>query len=367
MVLFKEFILSFMIGILVLSSAMVVHAQQWNPYVGKASIAPEPLMPVEFKGAGVLSFQIGNQGDHLPLIKNQEMSLVITLAKGAPGTEDPLAGIGGSWAGFFSWSYEKEYNSFMGVQVRDIPANSSGYISLEYQVAVNTPDAYPGNGFNVNLQPPPRTNGINNTADDAVSAYTYVRARDYGNAPASYGSASHEINIFRNPETGEYENYIYLGSSVYPDPAERFALHADDDIQEINDNDGVVIPVLYQGDTVTIPVLVTVHDVSAGTLNAWFDWKGDGNFSGAGKKVTETPIHVFQSGTYGLKVQVPDSAITSRPTFARFRIGATGGPAGHNAWGEVEDYRVIIKSKAEKELQPAMVEENLSNPNIHIK
>jgi hypothetical protein len=368
MALSKEFIRSFMPGMLVLLSAMFVHGQQWNPYVGHATIAPDPLMPMEFKGAGVLSFQIGNQGDPLPLIKNQEMTLVITLVKGIPATSDPLAGISGPWAGFFEWSYEKEHNSYRALQIKDIPGNSSGFITIEYQVTVNTAASNPGNGFNVNLQPPPYANGINSTADDAVSGYTYVMAKDYGDAPASYGSASHDINIFKNPETGEYENYIYLGSAVNPEPGDLFSSGADgDDLQGINDDDGVAIPVLYQGDTVTIPVVVTVHDVSAGTLNAWFDWKGDGNFSGEGKKITGTPLHIFQSGTYELKVQVPDSAITSRPTFARFRIGANGGPVGHNAWGEVEDYMVIIKSKTEKELQPAKVEENLSNPNIQIK
>lgn len=341
-------------------SAQFAFSQRWNPYVSGGSVTPDPMIPVEFKGTGRLSFTVGNQGeDPLHLVKNQEMTMVITLSNGLPAHEDPVAAIGGSWAEYFNWTFDPEYRSYFALQNRDIPGYSSGEITIGYRVTVNTQSVNPANGFNVNLQPPPYSNGINSTADDALSFYTFVRALDYGDAPSDYGSAVHEINIFRNPETGEYENYMYLGSVVDPEPGDQFSSNADgDDLNGIDDEDGVIIPILYQGDTLTIPVTVTVHDHASGALNAWFDWNGDGNFSGTGEKVQETPVHVFESGTIGLKIMVPDSAITSRQTFARFRLGANDGPQGYNPWGEVEDYAVIIKPKSEKEEnQPVEVED----------
>ena len=41
---------------------MYSNAQSWNPYVNDGAANPNPLLPMEFNGGGVLSFHIGNSG-----------------------------------------------------------------------------------------------------------------------------------------------------------------------------------------------------------------------------------------------------------------------------------------------------------------
>jgi hypothetical protein len=174
-----------------------------------------------------------------------------------------------------------------------------------------------------------------------VSSYTYVRAWDYSDAAAPYPVAWHEINITKS--NGQYNRYIMLGSLV--DHEDGFIQGPNglaDDLNGLDDEDGVVMPPLSLGSTVQIPVSVTAYDNSYGFLNAWIDWNGDGDFNDPGEKLTPTPILVTASGLYHINTTVPNDAVTTTPVIARFRIGANMGPAGVNPWGEVEDYEVQI-------------------------
>jgi hypothetical protein len=116
-----------------------------------------------------------------------------------------------------------------------------------------------------------------------------------------------------------------------------------DDLNLTDDEDGVIFPRLVQGDTVDIPVVVTVHDFGIGIINAWFDWNGDGDFNDIGETI-DKPITVFEDDTVEIQVIIPDSAVISKPTFARFRIGDKSVIAGEeeSLWGEVEDYQVQV-------------------------
>ncbi len=48
-----------------------------------------------------------------------------------------------------------------------------------------------------------------------------------------------------------------------------------DDLNNIDDEDGVVFPPLTRGLTASISVTI----VGIGYLNAWIDWNGDGDFN----------------------------------------------------------------------------------------
>lgn len=341
----KRLLFAVMLGFVVL----VAGAQKWNPYAGRAAVTPSPMLPREFDGTGELTFVVGNSGEQvMKRVADQEMTLTITLSNGTPADQDPLASVGGTWAEKFNWSYDPSVNTYMGVQKEDIPATSEGLITIRYKVSVNSRITSPANGFNVNLQQPPYTNGINLTHDDGVSAYTYVQANDYGDAPESYGEAVHEINVYKDPGNGNYLNYIVLGSSVDPEPTGSHTLAADgDDLGGSDDEDGVVFPELVQGDTVALPVVVTIHDVGYGVLTGWIDWNGDGDFTDPGEKIVG-PVDFFESGTKTLTLMVPSDAEIYKPVYARFRLGEKkGSPAGLHEWGEVEDYRLIIKEKEE--------------------
>lgn len=345
-----------LVGTILLLVFPGLKAQEWNPYVAQATMTPAPLIPAEFEGSGTFTFVVGNSGSHvMKRVENQEMTMMITLSLGFPAEEDPLRSIGGSWARKFSWSYDSQINTFTATQTEDIPAGSEGTVVIRYKVGANSPASAPANGCNVNLQQPPYTNGINLTHDDNLSAYTYVQAFDYGDAPGIYGVAVHEIDVSRDRGTGRYTNYVFLGASVDPEPASLHSPDADaDDLNGKDDEDGVLFPELERGDTVTIPVKVTVHEGGYGVVYGWMDWNADGDFTDPGEKIAG-PIDFFESGTKTLTLAIPAGAETSRPVYARFRIGENKpNPSGLNAWGEVEDYRVMVSTeKPEKESQHA--------------
>jgi hypothetical protein len=78
-------------------ASLSVPAQSYNPYVNQGKVTPAPMLPVEFNGEGILSFNVGNSGSNpLPLVANQEMTLAITLSYGIPGNADPLAALAGT-------------------------------------------------------------------------------------------------------------------------------------------------------------------------------------------------------------------------------------------------------------------------------
>lgn len=327
--------------------AVFTYAQSWNPYVNQG-IVSSVMLPSEFGGTGEVSFNIGNTGsDPLPFKQNDSkdnLSFVVTLKNGVPDKNNPVASIGGTWKSFFDWSYDSANKTFTAVQKRTIPGSEQGSITLGYKVTDNTAMAAAANGFIVNLKTPAYMAGKNNSQDDAVSSYSFTRAYDYGNAPMSYGSASHEINLLKDI-SGQYLKYIYLGKKVLPELDELNSGRTDGyNKKDDSDNDGVTFPVLTAGQTASIQVEVTAHHDSYGILNAWFDWNADGDFNDAGEKVTGSPVVVYSSGNYNLQVNVPVDAVTSQPTFARFRIGANSGPTASNSWGEVEDYQIFIES-----------------------
>lgn len=342
--------------VIILFMGMLFHAhlwaQAWNPYVSRASISPSPLVPAEFEGTGECAFILGNSGTHvIKLVKNQELTMMITLSLCVPAGANPLDAIGGSWSEKFQWAYDSQINTIIGTQKEDIPAAGEGSVVIRFKVIHNSPASAPANGFNVNLQQPPYTNGINLTHDDDVSAYTFVRASDFGDAPEIYGEAVHEVNVQKDRGTGNYANYVYLGLSVDPESKSFYSEDADgDDVHGKDDEDGVIFPDLVRGDTVSVPVRVTVHEGGYGVLYGWIDWNGDGDFTDPGEKVAG-PLDFFESGTTTLTLEVPAQTDTKRPVYARFRLGENkSSPTGSHSWGEVEDYRLtILESEPQKE------------------
>ncbi len=153
---------------------------------------------------------------------------------------------------------------------------------------------------------------------------------DFGDAPESYGTADHVIISLQ-----------YLGASA-PDgePGSQFSPEADgDDLHGSDDEDGVAFPAMAQGATVVIAV--SIFAPFGGYLNVWIDWNGDGDFDDKGERVASDVRRT--TGNYDLKVDIPDYAIASRPTFARFRFGPKiSTPTGTASSGEVEDYMIKI-------------------------
>ena len=96
---------------------------------------------------------------------------------------------------------------------------------------------------------------------DSSMMLMQVADRDFGDAPASYGSVDHLI-----------DGRIYLGS-VPPDAeaSQHYSDEADgDDLNGIDDEDGVKIPDMVQGGKATIQYYVTINPYSSISRYVYF-------------------------------------------------------------------------------------------------
>ncbi len=183
---------------------------------------------------------------------------------------------------------------------------------------------------------------------------------DFGDAPASYGEASHVVGD------------LMLGTGIdresAPDPSDDAE---GDDRNGTDDEDGITFESLLlgtNGGRVTVVVGSTAEEVEEPEaprpdskyevpkiettrscfLDAWIDYDGNGQF--------EEDEHIFggdskllPAGRNVVHFDVPtkDDKVKIGETFARFRISREGdlGPTNEQAAatvGEVEDYRVTI-------------------------
>jgi hypothetical protein len=162
---------------------------------------------------------------------------------------------------------------------------------------------------------------------------------DFGDAPASYGSASHMIGVRR------------LGTLIDTETGPLFSNHADgDDLQGVDDEDGLTLVTdLVRGQSAGLNITFT-HDNPTLWFAVWIDFNRDGLFQDPGEQVTWTGGSVVsgaKSGHIYGAFLVPAQAQLGQ-TFLRVRVGPNGQtltPTGAGGAGEVEDYEIEIKSE----------------------
>lgn len=178
---------------------------------------------------------------------------------------------------------------------------------------------------------------------------------DHGDAPAVYGSASHDI-----------APHYYLGHSVDP---ERFDPIFDnnalgDDFQgSPDDEDGV------QGSRTLLPGSIQTIVVTAsavGYLNAWVDFDDSETFD-PGEQIFTGKL--LNPGANTLTFNVP-AGLTPAKTFARFRFSQSPviAATGHSSSpGEVEDYEVAIGNQDFGDAPDSFrtLEQNLGAAHVH--
>jgi hypothetical protein len=335
-----------MVFLCLMGIVMTVPAQSiegnCNPFVAQGTISPAPIPPVELNGTGVISFKVGNTGDDALVWTEgnpgNELVVVVQLSRGLPDVnpltaENALKAIGGNYARMFSWSYDLQANRFTGRQKETIPGLGVDLVTIAYKVNANSEQ--PENGFLVTLTPPEYTRISNTLNDDQVSSYTWTEARDFGDAPLSYGLAYHKIQV--NPDFLIFLGKKVVGDNVSLESASMAGVGVEVVMSEDPDDDGVLIPDLYRGTIATIDVTAS----GQGYLNGWIDWNGDGDFLDAGEQVVTNKI--VTTGVTKITVNVPEGTPADMFTFARFRLGAMNlTPTGGAQTGEVEDYQVHI-------------------------
>ena len=155
---------------------------------------------------------------------------------------------------------------------------------------------------------------------------------DFGDAPSPYPTMM-AANGPRHVATGPT-----LGVNRDDEADGQPTATADgDDTAGSDDEDGVTLPVLMQGETVYLSLEVAG---AAGYVDAWIDFNADGDWLDADEQIHNAQLSV---GTHQIAVTVPTDA-TPGTTYARFRISTAGGlaPDGAAPDGEVEDYEVLV-------------------------
>ena len=172
-------------------------------------------------------------------------------------------------------------------------------------------------------------NGNDIFVDDIALCQVSLDHSDAPSTGTNYGTPQHIV-----------VNDVYLGNGVTSESTPYDDANAAGDV-----DDGIILPVLTQGLTATIPVVVNQVAANDGYLQAWIDWDGDGDFTEASDQIASNlQSSVAGSSTINITVTPPMTAALSQ-TFARFRW-STNSDLGSNSSainGEIEDYALTIE------------------------
>lgn len=180
---------------------------------------------------------------------------------------------------------------------------------------------------------------------------------DFGDAPDSPQAPGYPTLLANNGARHIIGGPWLGGANDAPDAeadGQPTALADGDDNNAIDDENGVMIPTLYQGMPATIQFQISG---GGGIMEFWIDYNQNRIWEPA-ELVYAT---FYPDGNYSLNTIVPITAQAGQ-TFARFRISTAGtaqatGPA---ADGEVEDYAVIIREGPKNDLGDAPDSSNAS-------
>lgn len=177
--------------------------------------------------------------------------------------------------------------------------------------------------------------------DGEVEDYAVqVESYDYGDAPAVYGDAIHELG-----------SSLYLGTLVDAEAGTQLGgdagVGADgDDNDGSDDDDGVSsFPTIAASDlSYTLPA-ANISATGTGTLHAWIDFNGDGSFG-----ALEYTSRSVNSGTLSGDLRwlnLGSLTVAIGDTFVRLRLTSDSGvnsgtPSNSASDGEVEDYPLTI-------------------------
>ena len=202
------------------------------------------------------------------------------------------------------------------------------------------------------MDPTAGSGEFNDITDFDVMAFDVIGwdvAMDYGDAPDT-GIGTGTGNYRTNLDDDGPRHYLFDASGLITDPAGApkvflgsgvsNELDGQPNVNATGDtDDGIAaFPALTIGTTQNISVTSTA---GGATLNYFFDFNHDGDFTDAGEAFAAT----LTTGTQSVPVTIPFNAIPGE-TLARFRISTAGGlsSTGPAADGEVEDYLVNLEA-----------------------
>jgi large repetitive protein len=169
---------------------------------------------------------------------------------------------------------------------------------------------------------------------------------DFGDAPASYGVASHG-----------FVDGLTLGTAWDSEQSSQFSAAADgDDINgsigaggvTVDDEDGVLLsrPLVAGSSNNRFSITATNTTGVTSYLQGWIDFNRDGDFADAGEKIISNLA--LGSGTTDVSFAAPATAVLG-DTFVRLRYSTEQNltATGATGSGEVEDYRMTVVATLE--------------------
>lgn len=166
-------------------------------------------------------------------------------------------------------------------------------------------------------------------------------SRDFGDAPDD-GIYNYQTLQANGGPSHAIVPGVHLGNRVDGDQDGQPTIGANgDDLNGLNDEDGVWQIFDNDPDTLKFEVIVSNTSGQPGYLQAWFDFDRDGTFGGPGEQVVIDGR--YGSGEHLIEVPIPDGA-TPGELYTRWRYSLTPGLGigGAAASGEVEDHLFTI-------------------------
>jgi hypothetical protein len=169
---------------------------------------------------------------------------------------------------------------------------------------------------------------------------------DFGDAPDTYRTSAASGGPIAPIIAG-----FHLGSSVDSDldGTPSAGADGDDNNRLTSDEDGVVFTsIVSPGSPATVDITVSSGEYSAGRVNAWLDFNGDGDFDDSGEHIIVDDRQF--SGTDSYTFPVPDAAVSgltfARVTYGYHRYKAGDSPTIRDIAGEIEDHQVRVVGSA---------------------
>ena len=248
-----------------------------------------------------------------------------------------VSGNGGSGGFLDAWLDYNQDGDFadVGEQIFASTPVTDGYSLLSFDV----PASVPGGASILRLRLSSAGElAFNGSAlDGEVEDYEVIveRYEDFGDAPETYSTLladdgpRHLLVPLDDP--------LQLGFTVAPELDGQPSPNAND----AGDDDGLGFFSARAGDVSELEVFVTGNGGAGGVLDAWLDYNGDGDFTGAGEQIFAGAT--VADGYNLLSFDVP-ATTPEGPTVLRLRLSSTGGLgfSGFAADGEVEDYEVFV-------------------------
>jgi len=187
----------------------------------------------------------------------------------------------------------------------------------------------------------PNDNDANNIPDFLEIKILY----DYGDAPISGTAPDGSSTISYGEAKHAIDNTLYLGTLPDAETANQPSANADgDDNNGSDDEAGITtFAILTAGDSSYSLSSANISIAGTGTLHAWIDFNGDGNFAS-----TEYANTTVTAGSLANALSwTGQSTMNAGTTFARFRFTTdtsvtANTPSGMASDGEVEDYAVTV-------------------------